>query len=157
MPHFTTPAEEPLDAPRWEKISVGVKTAGVATSSSPATGNLIDMANRLLVVSPYVDREHLLDLDTLDTENALLARALVHMNNLRADYATASYTESFNWVEVMTNLAELARQIGHRWRETSFYIVAFRSQIPPTTLVEDLGALDKAAHAEATASGGFLK
>ncbi|RYP05848.1 hypothetical protein DL764_003522 [Monosporascus ibericus] len=40
--------------------------------------------------------------------------------------------------------------------ETSFFIVAFRSQIPPTTAYEELGVLDKAAHAEATASGGFL-
>jgi translation initiation factor 3 subunit H len=35
--------------------------------------------------------------------------------------------------------------------------VVFRSQIPPTTVYADLGALDKAAHEEATKSGGFLK
>ncbi|KAH7039597.1 uncharacterized protein B0I36DRAFT_203953, partial [Microdochium trichocladiopsis] len=107
--------------------------------------------------SPYTERDHLLNLKTLDPENALLARALVQMDNVRADYATASYLESFNWVEVMEGLRRLAREEGHHFRETSFYIVVFRSQIPPTTAYEDLGALDKVAHAEATAAGGFLK
>lgn len=32
-----------------------------------------------------------------------------------------------------------------------------RSQISPTTDYSHLGALDKAAHAEAVQSGGFLK
>jgi hypothetical protein len=35
--------------------------------------------------------------------------------------------------------------------------VVFRSRIPPTTDYAHLGELDKAAHAEAMASGGFLK
>ncbi|KAI1334288.1 hypothetical protein F5Y15DRAFT_295503 [Xylariaceae sp. FL0016] len=111
----------------------------------------------LLVVSPYTEREHLLDLRSLDPENALLAQGLVRMKCLRPDYATAPYVETFNWGEVVEEVARLAQQQGHSWKETSFYIVVFRSQIPPTTVYAELGALDKAAHAEATASGGFLK
>ncbi|KAK6858424.1 hypothetical protein PG995_006123 [Apiospora arundinis] len=110
-----------------------------------------------LVTSPYTEREHCLDLRSVDTENALLARALVHMKSLRPDYATAPYTETFNWSEIMGELAGLLRETGHKWKETSFYIVAFRSQIPPSTVYAELGELDKAAHAEAVASGGFLK
>ena len=112
---------------------------------------------RHLVVSPYTEQEHLLDLDTLDTENQLLAEALTHMTCLREDYATAPYLETFNWSEIVEHVRELAQARNHTWKETSFYIVAFRSQIPPTTQYGDLGVLDKAAHAEATASGGFLK
>jgi hypothetical protein len=110
-----------------------------------------------LVVSPYTEKEHLLDLRSLDKENALLAHALVHLKSLRPDYATAPYTETFNWSSVIEELTRLVRGEGHEWKETSFYIVAFRSRIPPTTVYAELGVLDKAAHAEATASGGFLK
>lgn len=99
----------------------------------------------------------MLDLETLDEENGLLALALVKMKNTRDDYATAPYLDTFNWTEVIEYLRTLARKRNYHWRETSFYIVAFRSQIPPTTVYADLGVLDKAAHAEATASGGFLK
>ena len=110
-----------------------------------------------LVVSPYREQEHLLDLRTLDEENTLLAQALVHFKCLRPDYATAPYTETFDWTLVMNELAKLVGQQGHPWKESSWYIVVFRSQIPPTTTYAELGMLDKAAHAEATASGGFLK
>jgi len=118
---------------------------------------LEDEATSLLTISPYTDKEHLLDLRTLDMENAILAQALVHLKCLRPDYATAPYADTFNWAEVMEHVKRLARQKQHRWRNSSFFVVAFRSQIPPTTVYEDLGVLDKAAHAEATASGGFLK
>lgn len=112
---------------------------------------------RYLVVSPYTEEAHLLDLQSVDKENGLLAEALVKMRNLREDYATAPYLDTFNWNEIIESLRTLARERNHQWKETSFYIVAFRSQIPPTTVYADLGVLDKAAHAEATASGGFLK
>ncbi|KAK8116679.1 uncharacterized protein PG998_004960 [Apiospora kogelbergensis] len=124
---------------------------------APAKLDVGDDDGSFLVTSPYTEREHCLDLRSVDTENALLARALVHMKSLRPDYATAPYTETFNWSEVMGELAGLLRETGHKWKETSFYIVAFRSQIPPSTVYAELGELDKAAHAEAVASGGFLK
>lgn len=52
--------------------------------------------DRYLVVSPYVEKPHLLDLETLDTQNQLLAKALVGLKCLREDYATAPYIETFN-------------------------------------------------------------
>lgn len=57
----------------------------------------------------------------------------------------------------MQTVKETAAASNFTWKENFFYIVVFRSQIPPTTIYEDLGALDKAAHEEATQSGGFLK
>lgn len=112
-----------------------------------------------IITSPYTEPEHQLDLSTLNPENALFARALQHLRCIRDDYATASYLESFNWVEVLKKLKELAEGEvgGSGFRETSFFIVAFRSTVPPTTEYEDLGALDKVAHEEAVACGGFLK
>ncbi|KAL2204950.1 hypothetical protein CC79DRAFT_1252485, partial [Sarocladium strictum] len=112
---------------------------------------------RLLVQSPYDDEGHLLDLDTLDHENELLARALTKLHAIREDYATASYNDSFNWSEVLKELKDLVEESGKGFRETSFYVVAFRSQIKPSTDYSHLGELDKAAHAEAVESGGFLK
>lgn len=130
------------------------KASGLAVGLNAVSG---DEQGNYLLVSPYTEKDHLLDLRSLDAENALLARALTRMKNLRPDYATAPYLQTFNWEEIMDELKKLARDAGHAWKETSFYIVAFRSQIPPTTVYAELGALDKAAHAEATASGGFLK
>ncbi|KAK0719483.1 hypothetical protein B0H67DRAFT_483708 [Lasiosphaeris hirsuta] len=113
--------------------------------------------SRYLVVSPYTEQEHLLDLETVDVENQLLALSLAELECIRDDYATAPYLKIFNWEHVVAKLRTLAHQRNHVWKETSFYVVAFRSQIPPTTVYADLGVLDKAAHIEATASGGFLK
>ncbi|KAH8159191.1 hypothetical protein CIB48_g9066 [Xylaria polymorpha] len=134
------------------KKTVTVSTQGVAT---PETFR--DEAQDLLVISPYTEREHLLNLKNLDIENAILAQALVHLKCLRSDYATAPYIDTFNWREVVEQVKRLAQQNEHRWKGSSFFVVAFRSQIPPTTVYEDLGTLDKAAHAEATASDTGLE
>ena len=61
------------------------------------------------------------------------------------------------WDEVIDSVRKHAEVSGLKWADQQFYVVVFRSQIPPTTVYADLGVLDKAAHAEATASGGFLK
>jgi hypothetical protein len=98
----------------------------------------------LLVVSPYDDEPHLLDLRTLDTSNQLLAKALVGLTCMRDDYATAPYIDIFNWSEVIDSLRALATNSNFKWNNASFYIVVFRSQIPPTTAYADLGVLDKA-------------
>lgn len=137
-----------------EKTSITIEARDI---SQDVAGFRSDDSSNYLVVSPYTEQEHLLDLRTLDKENGLLAKALVYFKSLRPDYATAPYTETFNWSEVIGELTRLAHEEGHQWKETSFYIVAFRSRIPPTTVYAELGVLDKAAHAEATASGGFLK
>ena len=55
-----------------------------------------DETEDFLVVSPYDEKPHILDLKTLDTANQLLARALVGLKCLRDDYATAPYVEIFN-------------------------------------------------------------
>lgn len=114
-------------------------------------------APRHIVMSPYTEQEHLLDLETVDVEEGILAEALVGMTCLREDYATAPYSETFNWAEIMDKVKELTTARRHDWRERSFYIVAFRSRYVPGIDYSHLGDLDKAAHAEATASGGFLK
>ncbi|KAG5933024.1 hypothetical protein E4U53_001122 [Claviceps sorghi] len=124
---------------------------------SDLENGLAPREGRFIVQSPYTDRDHLLDLETLDNENALLARALSRLRAVREDYATASYKESFNWPEVFHELRQIVANSGKEFKETSFYVVAFRSQIKPSTDYSHLGDLDKAAHAEAIASGGFLK
>lgn len=136
----------------YAKASIIVSESEVVATPTPSPG-----PDRYLVVSPYTEQQHLLDLDTLDTENQLLALALTQMRCLRDDYATAPYLDTFNWPNIIDTLRALANQRQHAWRKTSFYIVAFRSRIPPTTIYAELGTLDKAAHVEATSSGGFLK
>ncbi|KAK5652056.1 hypothetical protein OQA88_10832 [Cercophora sp. LCS_1] len=144
--------ESPRTSRDWhEKSSLVVSEAEVPTVAEES------LNPRFLVVSPYTEKEHLLDLETLDPENQLLALSLASLECLCDDYATRPYLEIFNWEDIISRLRALARQRNHVWRETSFYIVAFRSRIPPTTVYADLGVLDKAAHIEATASGGFLK
>ena len=130
---------------------------GLVLQQDKAVDALPHEASRHIVMSPYIDKEHLLDLDTLDAENRILAEALGDIVCLREDYATAPYLETFNWGMVMDRVRELAAAREHHWRETSFYIVAFRSRYEPGIDYSHLGDLDKAAHAEATASGGFLK
>ncbi|KAK4644109.1 hypothetical protein QC761_301880 [Podospora bellae-mahoneyi] len=136
----------------YAKASIIVSESEVVATPTPSPG-----PDRYLVVSPYTEQQHLLDLNTLDTENQLFALALTQMRCLRDDYATAPYLDTFNWPDIIDTLRALANQRQHAWRKTSFYIVAFRSRIPPTTIYAELGTLDKAAHVEATSSGGFLK
>lgn len=136
---------------------VEVDSDAHTSDSEHSSSSVTSSSSRYLVVSPYTEQDHLLDLDTLDVENQILAEALVVMKPARQDYATGSYLESFNWEEVMQRAHQLTEERKHDFKETSWYIVAFRSQIKPTTEYPDLGVLDKAAHAEATASGGFLK
>lgn len=127
----------------------------VTVHLSPSSPEAND--ENLLVVSPYDELPHLLDLRTVNAANQVLAKALVGLKCLRDDYATAPYVETFNWPEVINSVKHLSSSSGFVWKEQAFYIVVFRSQIPPTTVYADLGVLDKAAHAEATKSGGFLK
>jgi hypothetical protein len=128
-------------------------TVQVSAAARPTDSDEKD----LLQVSPYEEEPHLLDLSTLDTANQLLAKALVCMKNLREDFASADYQQSFNWSEIIDSLRKLTAGSDIEWKEAAFYIVVFRSQIPPTTAYTDLGVLDQPAHAEAMKSGGFLK
>ncbi|CAN8101784.1 unnamed protein product [Discula destructiva] len=140
-----------------EPIVLGKTAVSVLLEKEVMTGRSTSQTPRYLVASPYTDPEHLLDLQSLDIENQVLSEALQGMRAVTEEYATSPYVESFNWDEVIDRVRELASARKLHFKETSWYIVAFRSQIKPTTVLPDLGALDKAAHAEAMASGGFLK
>ncbi|CAK7219461.1 hypothetical protein SCUCBS95973_003829 [Sporothrix curviconia] len=129
--------------------ATSIQTSAPAPSSAPS---------RYIVASPYPD--HLLDLDTLEPQTQQLARALAVFDKVRDDYATAPYTESFNFAAVIDELRRLRRSAAQPespWTRRDYFVVAFRSQIPPTTDYGNLGSLDKAAHREATDSGGLLR
>lgn len=110
-----------------------------------------------LVVSPYTTIPHLLDLRALEESPRLLAKALTVLQSVREDYATAPYHLSFNWDAVIEQLKSLLEISKSPWTRQQFYIVVFRSQVPPTTDRIHLGRLDQNSHAEATKSGGLLK
>ncbi|KAI9778925.1 MAG: hypothetical protein M1835_004809 [Candelina submexicana] len=114
-------------------------------------------SENLLAVSPYFGRSHLLDLATVSKPNQLLAKALTNLRTVRHDYATAPYVNSFNWQFVVGLLRSLAEAEGYQWLRESFYIIVFRSQVPPTTDRSHLASLDEKAHEEAMESGGLLK
>lgn len=60
-------------------------------------GSHIDpQSENMLVVSPYDEEPHLLDLTTLDVSNQLLAKGLVGLKHIRDDFRTAPYVDSFN-------------------------------------------------------------
>ncbi|CAK7268920.1 hypothetical protein SEPCBS119000_003305 [Sporothrix epigloea] len=114
-------------------------------------------SSRYIVSSPYPD--HLLDLETLEPQTQQLARALAVFDKTRDDYATAPYTASFNFAAVIDELRRLRLEAKEAkpWERRDYFVVAFRSQIPPTTDYGDLSSLDEAAHREANDSGGLLR
>ncbi|KAL8736195.1 MAG: hypothetical protein Q9166_000350 [cf. Caloplaca sp. 2 TL-2023] len=114
-------------------------------------------AEDLLVVSPYTSRAHLLDLTLLNQAQILLAKALAIFTPVTHAYATSTYISSFNWDAVFSLLAASVKAEGLQWKEQFFYVIIFRSQVPPSTDRSDLAALDMKAHAEAMTSGGLLK
>lgn len=163
------PIDSSQDASADEKGGLGLAegSVGVVDDSTPTPS--LD-GPRYMVVSPYPD--HLLDLDTLDPQTRLLARALAVFDKVRDDYATAPYAASFDLAAVVDRLRQLVAAQAQaqgpgpgpgpgpgavRWRRAHFFVVGFRSQIPPTTDYDDLGRLDEAAHREALASGGLLR
>jgi hypothetical protein len=111
----------------------------------------------LLVVSPYLTLPHLLDLTRYNASSQLFAKALTIFQPTRDDYATAEYTESFNFEEAIKTLQSLAKDQGYKWKTTDFYVVSFRSQLKPDADPDKLFELDAFSHQEAMASGGLLK
>ena len=122
----------------------------------PANNQQADIGDHL-VVSPYATTPHLLDLRELEESPRLLAKALTVLQSVREDYATAPYHLSFNWDAVTKQLKSLLEISKYLWTRQQFYIVVFRSQVPPTTDRIHLGRLDQRSHAEAIKSGGLLK
>jgi len=111
-----------------------------------------------LVVSPYTGLSHLLELSRVSISCRLLATALTRLEPVGDNYATIPYVDGFNWSTVLTALQSSVENVREfNWEEQSFYIVVFRSQLRPDIDRSHLGQLDQAAHAEAMASGGFLK
>ncbi|QIW95981.1 hypothetical protein AMS68_001499 [Peltaster fructicola] len=104
-----------------------------------------------IISSPYTDATHQLDLCTLTPPFAGFAKALISMNNIRPDYATAPYQESFNWNEIAESFSKQA--VG----DISFFVIVFRSRLKLDADRDLLGELDKAAHLEAVEAGGLLK
>lgn len=110
-----------------------------------------------LIASPYNDVPHLLDLAALETQDRLFALALAYLKPIRADYATAEYTDSFNWTEVFDLLRAFSAAEDHTWTSQSYYVVIFRSKLQPDIDSVRLHELDAHSHQEAVASGGLLK
>lgn len=110
-----------------------------------------------LVVSPYLEREHQLDLRTVDTPYRLLAVASTKLENSGNDYAIVKYEDAFKWSDLMKNLKDLADREGYQWRRHQFYVVEFRSKLKQDIDNNLLFKLDKKSHEEATACGGLLK
>jgi hypothetical protein len=115
--------------------------------------------DNLLVVSPYTSESHLFNLSSVSKSNQILAKALTVLKPTREDYATAPYKESFNWDYVLDVVRKLSKAEHFAWihEPETFYIVVFRSQVPPTTDRSHLAALDEKAHEEAMETGGLLK
>jgi hypothetical protein len=111
-----------------------------------------------LISSPYNDPLHLLDLQTLSSQNAIFAKALTLLKPMVPDYATADYVSSFNWDLVLQTVRTLSKEedLGE-WKEQSFYTVIFRSKLNVHADRALLHDLDKYSHGEATVSGGLLK
>ena len=128
-----------------------------AHAAAALNGETKASSGEFLIVSPYPTQPHLLDLKPLNESQRLLAKALQILEPTRNDYATAPYAAAFNWASVTAELRNLAESMQYDWKTQYFYIVVFRSQIPPTTNRVELGELDQRSHAEATKSGGLLK
>ena len=112
---------------------------------------------RWLTVSPYLEHEHLLDLNSVDTPNRLLALALTGLEAATPQYATVGYEKALGWDSLMFTLKSLAAGEGYKWTRHEFYVVEFRSKLKKDIDAELLFRLDKESHIEATASGGLLK
>ncbi|KAL4813711.1 hypothetical protein BDW67DRAFT_187470 [Aspergillus spinulosporus] len=172
----TTPAPVATDGgpalprPQLSAIPVppAMPTAAVAPAGFQLESQSASVSNSLgdehsnaqghfLITSPYTAREHLLDLSTLDTPNRLLAQALTTLTPVRPDYATAPYTDSFNWASVFLTFHSLAAKEGYSLSRQSFYVVVFRSVLQADADGDRLHLLDERSHAEAVSSGGLLK
>ena len=153
----TPPPSRPL-SPKALVYSLPAIQTPVGLIPDSIESHLMTLQDNLLIVSPYTTALHLLDLGTISEPNRLLAKALTLFKQVRHDYATAPYAESFNWAHVIGFLRTLVEaECTYDWEQQSFYIIVFRSQLPPATDRTHLAKLDRLSHAEAMESGGLLK
>lgn len=121
----------PVD-PSFDALKFGAAASFQLPSAHSDSCKHAKNSENLLVVSPYTSRSHLLDLNSVDKPNQLVPKALTTMKPIREDYATAPYKEAFNWNEIMEVWQGLVEGKQYEWKERSFYVVVFKSQVPPT-------------------------
>lgn len=144
-----------------EDIFSSSPTTTTTTTTTPPQNNIT--SSKLLQASPYTDRAHHLDLNTLTPPLQLFAQALTAMRSITPSYATAPYPSAFNWdsiVDLFSQAMQKEASISNSAlpeEELSFYVIVFRSRVNATADRRLLGQLDKAAHLEAVDSGGLLK
>ncbi|ETI26460.1 hypothetical protein G647_03237 [Cladophialophora carrionii CBS 160.54] len=147
----------PIDAQNPAKAEEGPAAVFVQKEAAQSFGDGAHRPTRWLTVSPYLEHEHLLDLDSVDTPNRLLALASTELEPASPHYATVKYEEALDWDSLMFKLKSLAATEGYKWTRREFYVVEFRSKLKKDIDVDLLFKLDKQSHIEATASGGLLK
>lgn len=102
-----------------EAISTPKEASLKPTSHAPLNAD----SEQMLVVSPYTEEAHRLDLKATELAQGLLAKALKQMEPTRVDYATASYCESFNWGEVVRALKGIVAAADFYWSPRTFFVV----------------------------------
>jgi hypothetical protein len=132
-------------------------TVATAWSSNLPPVDKVDPLPELFASSPYLDREHLLDLNTLDEQSRLFALALSTLQPRSPEYATLRYENSLDLDLVLAKLKDLLQDTGLQWKHQDFYVVEFRSQLKPQIDNPLLFKLNKESHREANISGGLLK
>jgi hypothetical protein len=146
-----------FDSLRFEAAAYGQLDVSLVNNHSATHQSPTPLLSSQLISSPYNNPGHYLDLTTLDAPNLLLAKALTALKPLRADYATAPYTEALNLSSVVNLVRKFAVDEGHEWKEQVFYVVSFRSKLKEVIDNELLYKLDYESHREACESGGLLK
>lgn len=141
--------------PRASTVELDGKTSIPANELVGVEKNLSSFP--WLAVSPYLEREHQLDLRTIDTPYRLLALALTKLEKATDDYAIVKYEDAFKWSDLMNHLKDLADGEDYKWKRQQFYVVEFRSKLKKDIDNDLLFRLDKKSHEEATAAGGLLK
>src|SRR5258708_6748395 len=81
------------DARNSGKVDTKPAEVYIQTAAIQAVEEVAQAPTRWLTVSPYLEQEHLLDLDSVDTPNRLLALALTELEAATPQYATVRYEE----------------------------------------------------------------
>lgn len=144
-----------FDLLRFEGAALG--QLNDASEEESETNNPNSGPSSLLISSPYNNPGHYLDLRDLDTSNLIFSKALTALKPIRQDYATGPYTESLDFPTVLHLVRKFSKDEGFQWKEASFYVVIFRSQLKENSDNDLLYTLDYESHREACESGGLLK
>lgn len=112
--------------------------------------------------SPYHERDHWLDLETVDVPYRILALALQSFHNVHPNYAREDYHDSFNVPEIVELVRQYAKVFKYPIERMEAYVIAFRSSLHEHVHTSSekrayLCQVDKDSHREANISGGLLK